>query len=52
MPVRKRIGTADEGRAPGRAGLLAVIVGEGDAFLGDAVNVGRLVTHQSAVVVS
>jgi hypothetical protein len=31
----------DEGRAPGGAGLLAVVVGEGHALVGDAVDVGR-----------
>ena len=36
----------DEGRAAGGAGLLAVGVGEQHAFLGDAVDVGRLVAHQ------
>ena len=36
----------DEGRAAGGAGLLAVAVGEQHAFLGDAVDVGRVVAHQ------
>ena len=40
----------DEGRAAGGAGLLAVAVGEQHAFLGDAVDVGRLVAHQAVRV--
>ena len=37
----------DEGRAAGRAGLFAVGIGEQHAFLGDAVDVGRLVAHEA-----
>ncbi len=37
----------DERRAARGAGLLAVIVGEDHAFLGDAVDVGRPVAHQA-----
>jgi hypothetical protein len=40
----------DEGRAPCRAGLLAIIVGEDRAFAGDAVDIGRPVAHHPAVV--
>ena len=40
----------DEGRAAGGAALLAVPVGEQRAFLGDAVDVGRLVAHHALVV--
>ena len=40
----------DEGRAARRAGLLAVAIGEHHAFLGDAVDVGRLVAHQAVRV--
>ena len=43
---------ADEGRAAGGAALLAVVVGEGHAFAGDAVDVRRLVAHHAAVVVA
>src|SRR5262249_26472354 len=42
--------THDERRAPGRAALLAVPVGEACAFPGDAVDVRRLVPHEAAVV--
>ena len=40
----------DERRAPRRAGLLGVVVGEDRAFLRDAVDVGRAVAHHAAVV--
>ena len=40
----------DEGRPAGGAGLLTVAVGEHHAFLGDAVDVGRLVAHQTVRV--
>ena len=40
----------DEARAAGGAALLAIPVGEQRAFLGDAVNVGRLVAHHALVV--
>ena len=36
----------DEGRAARGAGLFAVGIGEHHAFLGDAVDVGRLVAHE------
>src|SRR5262249_49367872 len=42
----------DEGGAAGGAALLPVIVGEGDALLCDAVDVGRHVTHHAAAVVA
>ena len=38
----------DEGRAARRAAVLGVVVGEHHAFLGDAVDVRRLVAHQPA----
>ena len=37
----------DEGGAARGAALLAVLVGEHRAFLGDAVDVGRLVAHHA-----
>ena len=40
----------DERRAPGGAALLPVPVGEPRAFVGDAVDVGRAVAHDPAVV--
>ena len=40
----------DETGASGGTALLAVPVGEQRAFLGDAVDVGRLVTHHAVVV--
>ena len=43
---------ADEGGAARRAGLLGVVIGEGDAFFGNAINVRRLVAHHAAVVVA
>jgi len=43
---------ADEGGAPGGAALLGVVVGEGQAFRRDAVDIGRLVAHHAAVVVA
>ena len=43
---------ADECGATGRTALLRVVVGEAHAFLGDAVNVRRLVAHHAAVIVA
>ena len=43
----KHVLAGDERRPPGRAALLRVVVGEGDAFLGDAIDVGRAVAHQA-----
>ena len=40
----------DEGRAAGGAALLAVPVGKHRAFLGDAVDVRRLVAHHAVIV--
>ena len=45
-----RHAAADEGRAAGGAALLRVVVGEAEAFGGDAVDVGRAVAHHAAVV--
>ena len=42
--------SGDERGAAGGAGLLAVIVGEDRALVGDAVDVGRAITHLAAVV--
>src|SRR5688500_14108329 len=42
--------SGDEGRAASRAGLLTVAVGEHHAFIGDAVDIGRLIAHQTARV--
>src|SRR5215471_130947 len=39
--------TGDKRGASRRAALLGVIVGEHDAFLGDSINVGGSVAHQS-----
>ena len=43
---------AEESGATGGAALLSVIVGEGETFAGDAVDVGGFVTHHAAVVVA
>ena len=43
----ERVLAGDEGGASGGAALLAVVVGEGDAFVGDAVDVRRLVAHHA-----
>ena len=45
-------GAVDEGGAAGGAALLAVVIGEENALLADAINVRRLVTHHAAVVVA
>ena len=43
--------TAGDKRGPaGRTGLLAVVVGEDRALVGDAVEVGRAIAHLAAVV--
>ena len=44
-PVRIGLLAGDERRAAGGAGLLAVIVGEDRAFVGDAVDVGCSIAH-------
>lgn len=36
----------------GRAALLRVVLAESDAFLGDAVDVWRLVTHHATLIVA
>ena len=48
--MRRRTLAGDERGAPGGAGLLAVVVGEDRAFVGDAVDVGRAIAHHAAVV--
>jgi hypothetical protein len=50
QPGAQRALAGDERGAPRGAGLLAVIVGEDRAFVGDAVDVGRAVAHHAAVV--
>ena len=47
-----RVLAGDERGAAGGAALLAVVVGEGRAFVADAVDVGRAVAHLAAVVVA
>ena len=47
-----RVLAGDERGAAGGAALLAVIVGEGRAFMADAVDVGGAVAHLAAVVVA
>jgi hypothetical protein len=42
--------SSDERRAPCRAALLAVPVGEQRAVFGDAVDIGRLVAHHALVI--
>jgi hypothetical protein len=44
--------SGDERCAAGGAALLAVVVGAGCAFVADAVNVGRPVTHLAPVVIA
>ncbi len=46
----ERVLPEDERRASGRAALLGVVVREQRAFLGDAIDVGRLVPHHAQVV--
>ena len=43
-----RLHAGDEGRTPGRAALLGVIVHELRTFIADAVDVGRFPDHQAA----
>ena len=40
----------DEGRTPRGAALLAVTIGEHDSFVGDAVDIRRLVAHHAVAV--
>src|SRR4051794_8794932 len=40
--------SADEAGAPGGAALLRIIIGEGHAFFGDAVDVGGAIPHSAA----
>src|SRR6266481_3278576 len=47
-----RILASDERGSARRAALLSVVVGEGDAFVGHTVDVGRAVAHLSAAVVA
>ncbi len=52
QPRADRVLAADEAGAAGSAALLAVPVGERRAFLGDAVDVGGLITHHALAVVA
>ena len=52
QPGADRVLAGDERGAAGRAALLAVVVGEGHALVGDAVDVGRAVAHLAAAVVA
>jgi hypothetical protein len=47
-----RILAGDEGRPSSGAALLGVVIGQFEALAGDAIDVGRLVTHRAAVVVA
>ena len=47
-----RVLAGDERGPARRAALLAVVIGEGDALVGDAVDVGRPVAHLAPVVVA
>ena len=47
-----RVLAGDEARAAGGAALLGIVVGEGDAFLRDAVDVGCAVAHHAAAEVA
>ena len=49
-PVRNGCSTEDERGAARGAALLRVGVGEQRAFLGEAIDVGRLVAHDAEVV--
>ena len=47
-----RVLAGDEARAAGGATLLGIVVGEGDPFLRDAVDVRRVVAHHAAAEVA
>ena len=47
-----RVLAGDEARAAGGAALLGIVVGEGDSFLRDAVDVGRAVAHHAETEVA
>src|SRR5260370_28099882 len=47
-----RILASDERRSSRRAALLGIVVCEGDAFVGYAVDVGRAVAHLSATIIA
>ena len=46
-PVRIHALSGDEGRTAGGAALLAVIIGENHAVLGDGIDIGRAIAHQA-----
>ena len=50
QPGAQRRLSGDEGGAARGAGLLAVVVGEDSALVGDAIDVGRAIAHHAAVV--
>ena len=52
QPGADRALPGDEGRAPRRTALLAVVVGKQHALAGDPVDIGRLVTHQPVAVLA
>src|SRR4051812_25774358 len=48
----ERVLTTNEGCTPGGAALLAVEVGESDAFVGDTIDVRGLVAHHASAEVT
>ena len=50
QPGAQRALAGDEGGAAGGTGLLAIIIGEDRAFIGDAVEVGRAIAHLAAII--
>src|SRR3974390_990461 len=48
----KRVLSGNKGGAPGGAALLAVVVGEGDAFIGNAVEIRGSITHHAATEIT
>ena len=49
-PGANAVLAGEERRASRSAGLLAVVVQEPDALLGDAVDIGRLIAHQPVAI--
>src|SRR5439155_20751871 len=47
-----RVLTANEAGTSGRAALLGIIIGEGHAFFGDSVDVGRAIAHHAPAEVA
>ena len=52
QPCAERVLAGNEGGTARGAALLGVVVGEGHAFVGDTVDVGRAVAHLAAAVVA